>query len=355
MNRVSALKKLAFKDEKNDYILIFDSSNLIYFAGSPGTAALLIPRSGESTLFVGAVNYEQAKAETRGMLVEGLKLGENLMEKIASKISKNARFAIDTLPIEGWHTLARAVGGEEKLVAAGKAIRQIRMVKDSQEIDLIREASKLTSEGMATASELIKPGTTEKQVATEIEYSMRKNGSDGLAFETIVASGASSAFPHGSCSGRTIQEGDLVVIDLGATYKFYRSDMTRTFVAGKPSQKQERIYKAVKAAQEEAFQVIRNGVEAKDVDATARKSIEAAGFGDFFVHNLGHGVGLDIHEAPYLSKDSKDILAEGMVVTDEPGVYQPGFGGVRIEDTILVRKNGAERLTIGPHSLENKR
>jgi Xaa-Pro dipeptidase len=142
-----------------------------------------------------------------------------------------------------------------------------------------------------------------------------------------------------------------VVVDVGATYKFYRSDMTRTLVAGKPSEKQKKLYQIVKAAQKKAFEALKPNVKAKDVDAIARKIIADAGFGEFFVHGLGHGVGLEVHEPPTLSPESKDVLAVGNVVTVEPGIYLVGYGGVRIEDTVLVQRNGAEKLTNGPYFL----
>ena len=353
MNRINALRQLAFKEGKIDYFLIFNSANLTYFTGFPGATALLIPEQGKGVLYVSAVNYEQAKAETNGLAVELLKRGENLMEKIVNQTAsdKPSKLAVDTLPIESWRALAKAFGGEEKLELANNIVTEIRKVKDPQEIRLIREACRLTSEGIQVAFENIKPGTKEKQVAAEIEYAMRKKGSDGVGFDTIIASGASSAFPHGSCSDRSIREGDLVVVDLGATYNFYRSDMTRTFTAGKPSEKQNKIYETVKHAHQKAFQTIRPNIPAREVDAAARKTIEAAGYGEFFVHNLGHGVGLEIHEAPTLSPDSKDMLAAGNVITDEPGIYLTGYGGVRIEDTVLVTQNGAEKLTVAPCAL----
>jgi Xaa-Pro dipeptidase len=191
----------------------------------------------------------------------------------------------------------------------------------------------------------------EYEVAAEIEYAMRKRGSYGTAFETIVASGPRSAFPHGGCSDREIRAGDLVVVDVGATYKFYRSDMTRTLVAGKPSEKQKKLYEIVKAAQEKAFEIIKPNVKARDVDAATRKIIEDAGYGEYFVHGLGHGVGLEVHEPPTLNPSSKEALVMGNVVTDEPGIYLVGYGGVRIEDTVLVRKNDAEKLTKGLYGL----
>jgi Xaa-Pro dipeptidase len=181
---------------------------------------------------------------------------------------------------------------------------------------------------------------------------MRKNGSDGTSFNTIIASGANSAFPHGSCSDRTIQDGDLVVVDLGATHQFYRSDITRTFIAGKPTDKQKKIYEIVKVAQQKAFEAIKPEIAASQVDAIARQVIELEGFGEFFVHGFGHGVGLEVHEPPILSPSSKDVLAAGNVITNEPGIYIPCFGGVRIEDTVVVTPNGAKKLTNDFYFLE---
>jgi Xaa-Pro dipeptidase len=353
MTKTNALQQTMLKNDKVDFFLIFNNVNLTYFTGFPGGTALLIPKQGESTLYVSAVNYEQAKAETDDLSVELLKRGENLMQKIAAKTASN-KLAVDSLSIESWRALAKAVGGEEKLEPASNFIRELRIVKDQQEIQLIREACNLANIGVQTASQFIRPGVKEKEVAAEVEYAMRKRGSDGTSFDTIIASGASSAYPHGSCSDRTIQEGDLVVVDLGATYKFYRSDVTRTFIAGKASEKQIKIYETVKLAQQKAFRSIKPSILGRDVDGIARGVIEEAGFGEFFVHNLGHGVGLEIHEAPILSPDSKDTLAASNVVTDEPGIYLPGFGGVRIEDTILVTADGAEKLTSGFYSLETK-
>jgi Xaa-Pro dipeptidase len=353
LNRINDFRQAAFKDGKFDFFLIFNGANLTYFTSFPGATALLIPEQGESVLYVSAVNYEQAKAEASGLTVELLKRGENLMEKIAKQTAfkKPSKFAVDTLPIESWRALAKAFGGEEKLEPANSLILEMRKIKDKQEIQSIREACNLASIGMQVAFETIRPGVREKEVAAEIEYAMRKKGSDGTSFDTIIASGAASAFPHGSCSDRTIRGGDLVVVDLGATYNFYRSDMTRTFTAGKPSEKQRKIYETVKLAHQKAFTAIKPNVAAREVDAAARHAIEADGYGEFFVHNLGHGVGLEIHEAPTLSPDSKDTLAAGNMVTDEPGIYLPGYGGIRIEDTVLVTQDGAEKLTVGPYAL----
>jgi Xaa-Pro dipeptidase len=353
LKRINALKQAAFRKDGFNGFLIFNAANLTYFTGFAGTSALLIPENGENTVYVYSVNYAQAKAEFNSVKVELVERDENLMDKIAkqAKAFKIRKLAVDALNIESWRALARALGGEKMLAADPSFIRELRKVKDAEEIEYMRKAAELTSEGMRVARETVAAGIREYEVAAEIEYTMRKQGCSGTAFETIVASGVSSAFPHGGCSDRKIRKGDLVVVDVGATYGFYRSDMTRTFVAGKPSEKQKKLYQVVKAAQDKAFEAVKPNIKAAAVDAVARKVIADAGYGEYFVHSLGHGVGLDIHEPPTLSPDSKDVLAAGNVVTVEPGIYLVGYGGVRIEDTVLVQKKGAEKLTKGPYTL----
>jgi Xaa-Pro dipeptidase len=353
LKRIDALKQTSFKEGRFDGFLIFNSANLTYLTGFSGASALLIPKNGENRAYVYGVNYAQAEAEPSEFTVELVKRGENLMGKIAkqAKASEIGALAVDALNVESWRALAKALGGEKTLEVGNSFIRELRKVKDQTEIELMRKAAELTSEGMCVAYETVTAGVREYEVAAEIEYAMRKQGSSGTAFETIVASGACSAFPHGGCSDKIIRDGDLVVVDVGATYKFYRSDMTRTLVVGKPSEKQKKLYQIVKAAQEKAFEALKPNAEVKDVDAAARKVIADAGYGEHFVHNLGHGVGLEVHEPPILSPESKDVLAVGNVVTVEPGIYLVGYGGVRIEDTVLVQKNGAEKLTKGPYVL----
>jgi Xaa-Pro dipeptidase len=353
LKRIGSLKKTAFTENGFDGYLVFNSVNLLYFLGFPGATSLLVPADGESTVYVYGVNYEQAKAEGKGFNVKLVKGDENLMAKIARQAQdyKIRKLAVDALGVVSWQALAKEFLKENALEVNNSYVQALRAVKDKQEIELMRKAGELTSEGMKAAYETVKPGAKECEVAAEIEYAMRKRGGGPTAFETIVASGACSAFPHGGCSERVIREGDLVVVDIGATFRFYCSDMTRTLVAGKPSQKQQKIYDIVKTAQETAFKTLKAGVPVADVDASARKVIEAAGYGEYFVHRLGHGVGLEVHEPPTLSQTSKETLAAGNVVTDEPGIYLPGYGGVRIEDTVLVQKDGAEKLTVGPCGL----
>jgi Xaa-Pro aminopeptidase len=353
LQRITALKRVAFEKARFDGFLIFNPANLVYFKGFPGATSMLVPSDGESTLYVYGVNYEQAKAESKGVRVQLVKRDENLMAKIAqeSKDRRIRKLAVDSVGVEDWRKLAKEVRGRTKLKVRSDLVSRLRAVKDEAEIKLMRMAADLTNVGIKTAYEVLKPGMREYEVAAEIEYAMRKRGSYGTAFETAVSSGPSSAFPHGGCSDRIIHRGELVVFDFGAVYKSYRSDITRTMVAGNPSEKQKKLHETVRKAHEKAFETIKSGIQAGRVDLAGRTIIEQAGYGEYFVHGLGHGVGLEVHEPPTLNPSSKEKLATSNVVTDEPGIYLPGFGGVRIEDTILVLGDGAERLTRGPYSL----
>jgi Xaa-Pro aminopeptidase len=352
MIRIETLRLKAFHEGEMDGYLVFNSINQLYFTGVPGTAALLVPKEGESTLYVYNVNYEQVKAQAKTFRVELVNLKENLLERIAKRSRELGirNLCIDSINVEGWNRLTKETK-ETTLKIDNNPVKEMRAVKDQQEIRLLKRAGELTSEGMKAARESLRPGVKEYEVAAEIEYAMRKKGSSGTAFETSVASGARSAFPHGGCTNREIREGDIVIVDLGATYMNYCSDMTRTLVAGKPSGKQNKIAKIVEEAQEDAFKTITPGVPSRTVDEAARKTIEASGYGNFFVHGLGHGVGLEIHEPPTLNNASMDILLEGNVVTDEPGIYMVGYGGFRMEDTVLVEKTRPKRLTQGSYSL----
>jgi len=351
---IKALKKIAFEKKGYDGFLVTNEANVLYFTGFSVRAlspCILVSRTGEPTAYVYSVNYEQVKDEGKEFNVELVKKGENLGAKIADKARslKMKKLGLDMVAgvpyVADYRQLVEVLKGIAKVEVEDKLVRQLRSIKDQDEIKLMREAGRLTSLGMKAAYETIKPGVREYEVAAQIEYEMRSNGSWGTAFETIVASGVKSAFPHGGCSDRKIKRGDLVIVDIGATCQFYCSDMTRTFIAGNPSEKQKRICKVVKRAQEKALQAIRPKAEAKDVDATARKTIKDTGYGEYFVHGLGHGVGLEVHELPTLSSQSKDKLEIGNVVTVEPGIYMIDFGGVRFEDTVLVGKSKIEKLT----------
>lgn len=351
-NRVRTLKT-SLKKEKLDGYVIADEINILYFTCFSGATRLLVPREGENILYVYGVNYEDAKATARNCRVELVKRGEEADKKVADVV-KNLEFSrvgFDALSASTYMKLAKSLKGV-KLKDKSNMVWKLRMIKDETELNYMRRAAALTSEGMKAAIQTVKAGLREFEVAAEIEYAMRRRGSGGVAFDTAVASGVRSAYPHGGCTDRKIRKGDFVVLDIGARYQNYRSDLTRTLTVGEPSSKQQRVYRVVKEAQEKAFQNVRAGVKACNVDTVARELIENEGYGEYFVHSLGHGVGLEIHESPTLGPESKDKLRAGNVVTVEPGIYIVDFGGVRIEDTVLVRKGRAEKLTDASYELQ---
>ena len=244
---MEALKQITFEQKGFDGFLIANEANLLYFAGFPGASCLLIPKKSENKIYVYSVNYEQAKAEGKGFQVELVKRGENLMEKIATQVKafKIKKLAVDTLSYENYSNLAKRLRGETKLKIQGNLVWELRKTKDEKELELMRKAGELTSEGMRVAYEVIRPGIKEYEVAGEIEYAMRKCGCWGTAFETIVASGVRSAFPHGGCTDREIREGNLVVVDIGAAYHHYRSDMIRTLAAESPQKSKRKSTKSL--------------------------------------------------------------------------------------------------------------
>lgn len=353
-HRTEALRA-SLRNEELDGYLVTNENSIFYFTGFLGGAKLLIPRHGESLLYVQGVNYEAARQTAKNCMVGLVKRKEKIDLKVAGDIRslKLKRVGFDSLDASAYLKLSMALK-VVRLKALEKLVWDLRKVKDETELKYMRRAAELTSLGVKTGIETVRPGLREYEVAAEMEYAMRRLGSDGAAFDTIVASGVRSAFPHGGCTDRKIRKGDLVVIDVGAKYRHYRADITRTMAVGKPSPKQRRVHEIVKEAQERAFQSIKTKVRACDVDKAARELIEKEGYGEFFVHGLGHGIGLEVHEPPSLNPENKETLKAGNVVTVEPGIYVVNFGGVRIEDTVLVLEDRAERLTEAPYNLEVK-
>jgi Xaa-Pro aminopeptidase len=229
--------------------------------------------------------------------------------------------------------------------AASGWLRVLRMVKDARELERIERAQIVTDRAFEHILGLIEPGLSEREVALELEVTMRRAGSDGVAFAPIVASGPNSALPHAAPTGRLLAEGDFVKLDFGARVDGYCADMTRTVVLGDASQRQRDMHTAVLEANRAGRAAVRPGAVGADVHAAAAAVLDRRGMGELFGHGLGHGVGLDVHEGPRLGPGSEDVLAPGMVVTVEPGVYEPGFGGVRIEDLVAVDGGGHRVLT----------
>lgn len=230
-------------------------------------------------------------------------------------------------------------------------IQQMRAVKDREEIELMRHAQSITDAAFTHMLGFIKPGLTEKEIRTELENYMFSNGADSLAFSSIVASGPNTANPHAVPSDRVVQKGDFVLMDYGAGYRDYRSDMTRTVCVGEPTQAQLDLYALVRRTHEECAAAIHAGVDGNDIFKLSKKIIGDAGYGDYYNHGLGHGVGIDIHEMPNFGRTS-NIVEKGAVITVEPGVYLPGVGGVRLEDYGLVTEDGYAPFTKSPHELQ---
>lgn len=238
-----------------------------------------------------------------------------------------------------------------RLIPTVEWVEKLRIEKNTEEIKQIREAAAIVDKTFARVVQELKPGMTEKQVALRIDFLMREFGATGSAFETIVASGKRSALPHGLASDKVLEKGDFVLMDFGARYQGYTSDISRTLVLGKANEKQREIYTIVQEALTRTIAAAKPGMTGKKVDAVAREWITQQGYGDFFNHATGHGIGLDVHEPPVLRRTSEEVLKAGMVVTVEPGIYLPDMGGVRIEDDILLTESGCERLTRAPQSL----
>lgn len=230
-------------------------------------------------------------------------------------------------------------------------LEKLRMRKSPKEIQSIRQAAAIVDGAFEALITELRPGMTELEVATRIEVLLRERGASSSSFQTIVASGERSALPHGQASTKVLEKGDLIILDFGAWYQGYTSDLTRTVVLGVADEKQKEIYEIVFEAQKRAIESITPGRTGRQVDRAARDWIDSHGYGDHFGHATGHGIGLEVHEAPTLRKTSDDLLQEGMVITIEPGIYLPGVGGVRIEDDVLVTSSGREVLTKAPKHL----
>jgi Xaa-Pro aminopeptidase len=243
------------------------------------------------------------------------------------------------------NSYANFFGPHFELVPTEGIIEKLRRIKDPEEITLIKKAVQLADEAFEHILTVVKPGLTEKAVALELEMHMRQRGATQVSFETIVASGPRSALPHGVASDRLICNDEFVKFDFGALFQHYCSDMTRTIMMGKPTEQHRQIYNIVREAQAHVLSHLRPGMTGREGDALARKVIEKYGYGEHFGHGTGHSLGMEIHENPRLSLTEESILEPGIVITVEPGIYLPGFGGVRIEDIVVITESGCEILT----------
>jgi Xaa-Pro aminopeptidase len=261
-------------------------------------------------------------------------------------------FEAGSVTYEQWEAMARATGDTAGilLIPCRGLVERLRAIKTAGEVALIERAVEIASEAFEEVLALVRPGAVERDLAHEIEFRMKQAGAEDVAFDLIVASGSRSSLPHGLASGRTVARGEFIIFDIGARFEGYHSDMTRTVFTGRPDAQARALYETVLEAQRRAIEAIRPGAEAREVDAAARGFIDGAGHGGRFGHGTGHGVGLQVHEAPRIGPRSQESLAEGMVLTVEPGIYVPGGGGVRIEDMVVVTQHGHRVMTPAPKS-----
>ncbi|GAB7026247.1 Xaa-Pro peptidase family protein [Geotalea toluenoxydans] len=294
----------------------------------------------------------QASAEISGCsVIEYRSQIEGISSLVKGIPARQIGFDAEHTTVALFNELSKALP-DVRLVPAGKEVEWLRAVKDADEINILAASAEIASNALLGMINRIKPGVTEHEIALALEFAMKNAGAEEKAFDFIVASGTRGALPHGKASDKIIAAGELVTIDFGAVYKGYFSDETVTFAVGRTDPRQEQIYSIVKDAHDLAMAAVKPGITFKALDALARDYITEAGFGSNFGHGLGHGVGLEVHESPTVSFRNDGVVEEGMVFTIEPGIYIPGWGGVRIEDTVAVTVDGCDVLTKVPKVLQ---
>lgn len=333
---------LASHEPALDALLVTDLDNVRYLAGFTGSnGAVLVAADPSGDAIATDGRYLTQVAEQSGDLRAVIE--RDVAKALLAEADGTVGFEATALSYADHARLAP----EASLVPTTRLVEALREVKDDGEIELLRRACAISDRALAALVEegAIRPGATEAQVARRLENLMYEFGAEAVAFETIVAAGPNSAIPHHRPTDAVLATGDFVKIDFGARFRGYHADETRTFVLGEPAAWQREIYDLVRAAQTAGREALVPGADVRAIDGAARSVIEAAGYGEQFLHGLGHGVGVQIHEAPTLGKLGSGTLSDGAVVTVEPGVYLPGRGGVRIEDTLVVRADGPELLT----------
>jgi Xaa-Pro aminopeptidase len=332
-----------------DRMLVTDLTNVRYLTGFTGTNGACIC-GPETRLFLTDFRYtERAAEEVEGW--ETLTISDEWLGGIAERLSGRVGFEDDQMSVRLLEKLQGKLGDGVEMVAAGGTVEKLRRVKDAEELARIEAAAELADEVWRWSLERGLGGRSEREVARAAEARIRELGGDP-SFPAIVAAGPNGALPHAEPGERVIGKGELVVFDMGAKLDGYCSDGTRTYATGEPGEEARAVYEVVREAQRQSLGAIRAGVRGEDVDAVARKAIDAAGHGERFGHGLGHGVGLEVHEAPRLSLRSDDVLAADEVVTVEPGIYLAGSLGVRIEDLVVVTEDGLRNLSGLPKELQ---
>jgi Xaa-Pro aminopeptidase len=332
-----------------DALVVTNLVNVRYLTGYTGSNGIAVVGRGLRLFFTDFRYLTQAAEQVPDFeLIRGQR---DLLGEVAERLEGRVGFEDASVSVRRHERLRGLVGERVELVPAGDLVEELRAVKEPAEVGRIREAARLADEALTAVLERGIVGRSERDVAVDLEHTMRLLGAEGPSFPSIVAHGAHGALPHAEPRGEPIAAGTLVTIDWGAIAEGYCSDCTRTFATGEISGEAEAGYRLVLEVQEKSVEAVRAGAHGKEVDALGRSEIEAAGHGDHYGHGLGHGVGLEVHEGPNMSPRSKDTLVAGNVVTVEPGIYVPGSFGVRIEDLVVVTGDGCDVLSGLPKSL----
>jgi len=327
-----------------DALLVTSMYNVRYLANFTGTTGLVVITK-DKAYFVTDFRYTEQAAEQ----AKGFDIVENegpIYDEVATIVDNKGveklGFEAEDITFATYETINELIDAD--LTPVSGVVETLREVKSEAEIDIIQQAVDIAEKGYDYILGFIKPGMTEIEVANELDFYMRKHGAAGVSFDTIVASGVRSAMPHGVASNKEIEEGDMITIDFGCYYKGYVSDMTRTFAIGDPGDELKKIYNIVFEANKRVTAAVKAGMTGVEVDAIARDYITEQGYGEAFGHTTGHGIGLEVHEGPAISYRNEKELVENNVITNEPGIYIPGLGGVRIEDDLVVKTEGVINL-----------
>lgn len=349
-NRTEAISNML---ENNQAALVSDETSIFYFTGFPHSEGYLLITKENSYLFV---DFRYIEAATSLVKTSEVIMFSNPYESINKFISdgeiSELYVEVDKLTLTSFKSMQRnlsaSLSEDDKLT---NAIRELRIIKSDDEVEKLKTAQNIAEKAYLEVLNFVKPGVTERQIALELEYLMKKQGAERIAFDLITVTGKKTSLPHGVPGDVEVNKGDFVTFDIGAVFEGYHSDMTRTVAVGEVSDEQREIYDIVLKAHLAGLDSVKAGVSCFDVDKVCRDIIKSHGYGEFFGHGTGHGVGLEIHEEPRVSPKGNEILRSGMIITVEPGIYLPDKFGVRIEDTVLVTEQGFESFAHIPKDL----
>lgn len=343
-DRIEKLR-LELVNKKIDCLFITDNLNRRYLSGFTGSAGSLLITNKNNYLITDFRYIEQADKETSGFkIIESMNTNTTLLDILKKEKIKKIGIESNNITLTNFRNIKNKLK-EFRIVPTSNIVERLRQIKDDEEIIYIKKAMEITIKSLNSVLDIVKPDIREKDIVVELEYQMKKNGAEKSSFDLIVASGKNSSMPHAKTSEKKLKNKELILFDIGASVNGYNSDLTRVFCLGIMSRKQKGIYDIVYRARENSISKVKSNIETRVIDSASRNLIEKSGFGKNFRHGTGHGVGLAIHEMPQINLKKGEYLKEAMVTTIEPGIYIPDWGGIRIEDMVIVRKNGCELIS----------